>query len=176
MAGLFVWFLIFFILALFFVVQFYNLMFRGYAPYISTGAETIAKIVAAIDLKEDGEVFELGAGKAGFLRALEKKFPKARLIGVEYAFWPWLLANIQISLSKSRIKAIKENLFKTDLSRADLIYCYLNSKMMQALGHKFKKECRLGTTIISYAFPIKKWTAAKTIDLAEKGKVYFYQV
>jgi tRNA G46 methylase TrmB len=44
-----------------------------------------------IKIPDGAVVYELGCGRAGFLRALEEKFPQAKYIGVEYSFWPYLL-------------------------------------------------------------------------------------
>lgn len=164
------------LVALFFAVQFYNILFRGFAPFISSGEEVIEKTIAELNVRPRQEVYELGCGRASFLREVEKKFPEAKLTGVEYSFWPWLTTRVQISLRKSRIKIIKKNLFKVSLEAADFIYCYLNPKMMHRLEEKFMKECKSGVTIISYAFPIKDWTAVETLDLGKKGKVYFYKM
>ncbi|MCX6796698.1 MAG: hypothetical protein NTW06_04365, partial [Candidatus Falkowbacteria bacterium] len=54
------------IFALFFVTQFFNILFRGFAPYVSTRTEVINKIIDEVDLPDGVTVYELGCGKAGF--------------------------------------------------------------------------------------------------------------
>ena len=158
----------------FLISEFYGILFRGYAPLISTKTELLDKIIKELRLAPGAKVFELGAGYAGFLRAVEKKFPAADLTGIEYSFWPWLTTKLQLAWRKSRIKMVRGNLFKTDLKQADLIYCYLNPKMMQALEGKFKDECKPGAQIISLSFPLPRLTSVKVIQADNHKKIYFY--
>ena len=167
--------LLFIIFAIFFLIQFYNIVFRGYAPFISSKRKIIEEIIAKLELKEDGVIYELGCGNAGFLRAARKKFPKAKLVGFEYSFLPYLIAQIQNSLSKSKIIIKKENIFKVDLSGADVLYCYLNLSTMKKLEDKIKAEGKRNLKIISYQFPLPTIKAEEILEDG-KDKIYFYSL
>jgi len=167
--------LLFVVFAVFFTVQFYNIVFRGYAPFISSKRRVIKKIIEKLELKEDGVIYELGCGNAGFLRAARKKLPQAKLVGFEYSFLPYVIAQIQNSLSNSKISIKKENIFKVDLSQADVLYCYLNVSTMKRLEEKIKAEGRKGLEIISYQFPLPS-LKAEEILADGKGKIYFYSL
>ncbi|MDD5291232.1 MAG: class I SAM-dependent methyltransferase [Patescibacteria group bacterium] len=167
--------LLFIVFAVFFLVQFYNIVFRGYAPFISSKKKIIKKIIEKLDLKEDGVIYELGCGSAGFLRAAREKFPKARLVGFEYSFLPYVIAQIQNSLSKSKIIVRKENIFKISLNEADVLYCYLNILTMKRLEDKIKAEGKPGLKIISYQFPLPNIKAGEILEDG-KDKVYFYSL
>jgi hypothetical protein len=169
--------LLLFVFFVFFVVQFFNICFRGFAPFISTRPKVIAKIISELKMRKDATVYELGCGRAGFLRALRKKYPQAKLIGIEYSFLPYLLGQIQNSFTGCKLKIIKKNFLKVDLSRADVIYCYLNEASMKALEGKFNKECKSGTVIISYMFSLPNMKSEKELAVRnEKDKVYFYRI
>lgn len=173
--------LVFILVLLFFLVfltaQFYNILFRGYAPFISTQKFVIDKIVEEIVLPENATIYELGCGKAGFLSALRKKYPQARLIGVEYSFLPWLLAQTQSALARSRLDIRKKNIFKADLSGADAVYCFLNPATMAKLKDKFGRECKNGALIVSHQFPLPDTAAEKTIELNNgQARIYFYRI
>ncbi|MDD5071310.1 MAG: hypothetical protein PHQ42_01090 [Patescibacteria group bacterium] len=167
--------LFFIVFAVFFLIQFYNIIFRGFAPFISTKREVIKKIIAKLELKEDGVIYELGCGEAGFLRAARKKFPKAKLVGFEYSFLPYLIARIQNSLSKSKIIIKKKDIFKVDLSQADVLYCYLNNLTMKKLEDKIKAEGKPGLKIISYQFPFPEIKPEEVLEDG-KDKIYFYSL
>ncbi len=156
-------------------IQFFNIVFRGFAPFISTKFRVILTIIKELDLTGDEVVYELGAGQAGFLRAVEEKFKNDKLVGVEYSWWPYFLARLQLSLSNSRIKIIRKDFFKINLREADIIYCFLNPKTMNKLGSKIKKECRSGTLLISYCFKVKDLELEKTIKEGDNN-IYFYRV
>lgn len=160
-------------------IQFYFIVFRGFAPYFSSKEKVVKKIASEVVLPDDGNIYELGCGNAGFLRAMEKKFPKAKkLIGTELFLFPFLISNIQLSLQKTKIKILKKDLFKTDIADADLIYCFLNKEAMKKLKIKLLTECKKGTEIISYQFTLPEMEPVKIIDLDnnEKDKIYFYKI
>ena len=156
-------------------VQFYRIVFRGFAPFISTRFNAILAILKELNLKGDEIVYELGSGKAGFLRAIEQKFGNQILFGVENSWWPYLLAKMQIRLSGSKIELIKKDLFKVNLKEADIIYCFLNKKMMLKLRTKFQQECRPGTLIISYHFRIPGMDAERIVK-EDKNNIFFYRI
>ncbi len=156
-------------------INFFNIVFRGFAPFFSAKPEVIATIINDIKLTKDQEVYELGAGTAKFLRGLEAKYPQAKLIGVEYSWFPYLLTKIRLTKAKSKIDLRREDLFKTNLSRAALIYCYLAPDMMVRLSEKIQKECRPGTIVVSYLFSIPNLPWHKTLEVGG-NKIYFYQL
>jgi len=157
--------------------QFFNMIFRGFAPFISSKPKVIKRILQEIDFNNDKiKVYELGCGKAGFLRALEEKKPEWEFVGVENLFSPWLIAKIQTSLNHSKIKILKKNLFLVNLTDADLIYCYLNIEMMKKLEEKFKKECKPGAKIISHCFSMPNLKPEKVVKMENGGKIYFYVI
>jgi 16S rRNA A1518/A1519 N6-dimethyltransferase RsmA/KsgA/DIM1 with predicted DNA glycosylase/AP lyase activity len=116
--------------------EFYNILFCGYAPFIPTGRKAIRKAIDEMDIPPRGTIYELGCGHAGFLRELRKKYPDANLIGVEYGIVPYLIGQIQNSLSGSNIKFIRKNFFKVDLRDADAVYCFLSIRSMAELEKK----------------------------------------
>ncbi|MCU0679236.1 MAG: class I SAM-dependent methyltransferase [Planctomycetes bacterium] len=160
----------------FFTAQFFNIIFRGFAPFISTRPDVIERIMSELKPDETAVVYELGCGKAGFLRALRRRYPKIKLIGIEYSFLPYLIAQIQNSLTGAKIILRKQNIFQADLGEADIIYCYLNPLTMQKLETKFKQECKTGAQVVSYQFPLPSIATGKTVELGEHERIYFYKL
>jgi len=168
---------ILFIIFCFFVLEFYNIVFKGFAPFISTRKNVIDKIIEDFEVKDDTIVHELGCGKAGFLRAVRKKNAKAELIGIEKSPIAYIIAQIQNSLSGNKIKIFKKNFFNDDVSKADIIYCFLNIKTMAELKDKFLKECKNGAMIVSYQFSLPDMEPEKKIVFDKSGEVvYFYKI
>ncbi len=163
-------------LALIFVTtQMYNVVFRGFAPFISTKFSAILAILKELNLSGKETVYELGAGKAGFLRAVEQKFKNEKLVGVEYSWWPYVLAKMQIVITGSKIQMIRKNIFKISLKEADVIYCFLIPETMKRLKEKFKKECRPGTLVVSYRFSIAGLDPERVIKEG-RDNIYFYRI
>lgn len=168
-------FLVFIVYFIFFVAQFFNIMFKGYAPFISTDTETIKKIINEIKISKRPTIYELGCGRARFLRLAEKKFSQARLIGVENLVTIYCLNKIRLKLIGSKIDLVKADFFKINLQDADIIYCYLNNNTMEKLGVKFLKECKKGTRIVSRSFPIPQLKPNKILKIKYKN-LYFYVI
>ena len=159
----------------FFLVQAYNMIFRGYAPFLATKSVALRRLLGELKIKKDAKVYELGAGRAGFLRMLRKQYKEVRLIGVEYSFFPWLIGKLQSAITNSRIELLRDNIFKVDLKDADVVYCYLNVKMMNKLEEKLGHEMRANAQVVSYQFPLPSKETEKVIDLGEEGKIFFYR-
>lgn len=160
----------------FFTVQFFNLVFRGFAPFFSTREKIIRSIIDKLKIGEKDYVVELGCGKAGFLKAVRKLYPKLKLVGYEYSFLPYMIARLQTGLSNTNIDIRKANFFKVDLSRADVIYCYLNTSTMKKLEEKFRSECKVGAKIVSFMFPLKNMQPKEVQEVGKGEKVYYYTI
>ena len=160
---------------IFSVTQFYNVLFRGYAPFVSTDSGTIRRIISEVRIKEQAIIYELGCGQATFLKMAERLFPRARLIGIENLFTLYFINLICLKLKRSKIRLLKQDFFNINLQDADLVYCYLNNATMAKLGEKFRQECQDGTIIISRSFPIPKFMPEKIIEIKNK-KIYFYKI
>lgn len=171
---------------IFFVWQIYNVFFRGFAPIMRTGPKVIIRVLEILNPLGDyagKKIYELGCGQAHFLQEFEKMFSKAELIGVENDLLTCIIAGIQLAFRKSKIKIVWKNLYKVNLSEADLIYCYLNDEMMAELEKKFRFECKIKTQIVSHQYPLPNIESYKIIDLNDvkvkrgnEAKVYFYEI
>jgi len=163
---------------IFFIPQFVNVIFRGYAPFVPTDSETIRKIISELGTDKPAGpavIYELGCGPAEFLRQAEKSWPRARLIGVENLFSLYLINKIRLKLQGSQIRLLPANIFSVDLKDADLIYCYLNNAAMARLGEKFAQECRSGTRIVSRSFPMPQFRPEQVLTVRHK-KIFFYRI
>lgn len=156
-------------------INFFNIVFRGFAPFFAATPEIIKTIIDNIHPTKGQIVYELGAGTANFLKAVESKYPETKLIGIEYSLFPYLMAKAKLKALKSKIELRREDLYKTDLHHASFIYCYLIPSMMTKLSDKIQKECQPGTIIVSYIFSIPNLSIRKTIE-AKGGNIYFYEI
>jgi len=167
--------LVLLVILVFAAINFFNIVFRGFAPFFAAKPEVVTLILDNIKPTKDQVVYELGAGNANFLQAMEAKYPEAKLIGVENSWWPYLLAKAKLKSLHSKIDLRRENLYKTNVQDASFIYCYLIPSMMPELSEKIRQECRPGTTVISYIFSIPNLSLRQTIN-TPGGNIYFYEV
>lgn len=160
---------------IFFISQSYNIFFKGYAPFISTGTEAIEEMLDEVEIKDGATIYELGCGRTRFLKVAEKKHLGSEYIGIENLFSIYLINKIKLKFHLSTIKLLRKDFFQIDLKNADLIYCYLNNETMKRLGDKFRQECKEGTQIISQRFPIPQFDLEK-VKVIKNKKVYFYKI
>ncbi len=174
-----IFFLALILFAIFFVIQAYNILIKGRPPYVSTKKRIVKKIIEELDFKDsDGiKVYEIGCGKANFLRTFRKKYKKIKLVGIEYSFLPISIARFLNFVERSKIKLLKENYFKSNFSDAVMIYCYLGVNNTNRLAERFKKECKPGTIIVSFQFRIDNFEPYKVIKSKNnKERIYFYTI
>ncbi len=159
------------------------------SPYLSLSRKHIPNILDALDLVDSSVFYELGCGDARIVIAAAEADPKTTCFGVELALAPWLVAKFNLwrarqgSEKKFRtlknITIRKENMFKTDLSQATHVFCYLYPGLMQDLHTKFKRELPPGAKVVSCDFEIKAKKPEKIIPLSNKtilGKnLYMYR-
>lgn len=157
---------------------FYNIAFSviSFAPWVPTRARDLYRIFKLAALK-DGQIFyDLGCGDGKVIFYAAKNF-KVKAIGLEISLPMYLLCQIKrIILNKRNIKFKLKNLFKENLSKADVVYFFgLPDTINNKLILKLKKELKPGCKIISYSFKINGWTPAFVDKPAEKDlPIYVY--
>jgi hypothetical protein len=70
-----------------------------------------------------------------------------------------------------RVKFIKQDLFKTDISQATVITMYLLPDTVNLLKDKFMSELRPGTRIVSHDYPLTGWIPEKYVQMDLEDKV-----
>ncbi len=156
---------------------------RG-VPFVSTDKKDFDRILTAAGLKPGEMIYDLGCGKGTLLIRAAKKFG-AKGIGYEISLWPWLWAQFNIWLSRADVKVYLKNFFKADLSRADVVFCYLFPEVMAKLEPKFQKELQPGSRVVSYSFKLPNLPPAEVVEskdqphlikpLATSGKIHVYR-
>lgn len=154
-------------------------------PPIPTSKEVIDSLLKIMeekikDKKELNTFIDLGSGFGTILIAVKKKFPKFEVIG--YENWPiqFLLSKLRLLISGMKAKVIYKNLLKSDIKKADFVFCYLSSVFLNKLEEKIKKELKFKSLFISNTFPLPNWKPSKVIVINSRNrnsneKIYIYE-
>ena len=169
-------------IAIFLAANFYFCVRAGGCPYVPTGKKRIGRIIEEADLKEGSFVLELGCGDGYFLRRAAQE-RKIKGLGVDIHGIALLKGVILARLAKIKnIKFQRGDLFGCDISRAQVIYLFLISGVLEKLAPKLKKECSSGTLIISHGFKLPRFDKYlfKELDhgswnMSYQRKTYFYR-
>lgn len=147
---------------------------RG-APWVPTQKKDLERFLKLADIKPGQKVYDLGCGDGRLLLAAAEAGGEAR--GFEISLLPFLLAQIKKYLHprKSSVKISYKDIWRVDLSDADIVYFFLMPKAYPRLKEKFEKELKSGTKIIAYVWPMEGWTPSK-IDKKEKSPdIFLYE-
>lgn len=142
---------------------------RG-GPWIPTSLKTLTKMLDLAEVKPDELVYDLGCGDGRLIVAAARKY-QARAVGIELDPLRYLWCQFLISALglRGRVKVLHGDLFKADLSGADVVACYLLPEANKKLEHKLLRELRPGTRVVTNTFIFYQVRMAK-----QDGKARLY--
>ena len=151
----------------------FDLLLRGFVPFITSRPWVVEQMLSEINIPQPNpRLLAFSTGRSGVFHALEKKYPQATLIGVEFGFFPYLVSKFQTLIRRTHIKIVKQSIHHVDIKGADFIYCHLEPDDLRFLSAKFKFDCKIGTQIVSTGFNIPYLNPKKIIDLPDrKGRI-----
>lgn len=126
-----------------------------------------------------GPIYELGCGWGNLLIALAKRYPNRQIVGYELSLLPWFTCLCLIKLFRlHNVQLYRQNFFKSDLSQAKVICCYLHPEGMQQLAEKLNSYGIKPDYLISNTFALPSQQPQKTIRLEDlyRSPVYLYQL
>jgi SAM-dependent methyltransferase len=146
---------------------------RG-APWVPTHREIVDRMLRMAGVKPGETVYDLGCGDGRVLVAAARRFG-ARAVGVELDLgrYLWSLLVVTATGLLGRVRVIRGDLFKVDLSPADVVFCYLLQETNERLKDKLRKELRPGARIVSNTFHFSGLPLARMDD---ELKLYLYRI
>lgn len=159
----------------FITIVIFDLLLRGFAPFLPSRPWVVEKLLSEIDIKKKNPKFiAFSTGRSGFFHALGKKYPDAELLAVEPSIFPYIISKVQAFIRRTRIKVIHQKIHRVDVKDADLIYSHLDPDGIRQVDSKFKFECKPGALVISTGFNMPVLKAKKEVSLEDrKGKFDF---
>jgi len=99
----------------------------------------------------------------------------ARAVGVELDIsrYLWSVAAVTLLGLRKRVRIIRGDFFKIDLSEADVVFAYLLQNTNDRLKEKLRKELRPGTRLISNTFT---FSGLPLVLTDEELKLYLYKI
>jgi len=140
-------------------------------PYVPSPQSVVSDMLRYAEVGPNDFLIDLGSGDGRIVLTAAKVFG-ARGFGVEIK--DELVKQSNEAARKEglaeRVRFLKQDLFKTDLSQATVVTMYLLPDTVNLLKDKFLKELRPGTRIVSHDYPLSGWLPEKwwQMDLPEK--------
>ena len=120
---------------------------------------------------ETGVFYDLGSARGKFALKIAKAFPKLQVSGIDNNSFRLFLSNIRSKFLKN-LNFKKEDIFKTDVSSANIIYLYLPKELMPEMENKLQHELKPGAWVITNKVNFPHWLPVEKInDLSIYAKV-----
>lgn len=130
------------------------------SPYVATKQKKAEEILKKANLKKGKVFIELGSGDGRITRTAVKKYGVVG-IGIDInpllVFWSKLLCRLTSNFPIDKISFKTQNIFDTNLKKADYLYIFLMPDLIKKLKTKMEKELKKGTIVISHGFKIEGW-------------------
>jgi len=145
---------------------------KNAGPYVPSPESVVADMLRYADVNAKDFLIDLGSGDGRIVLTAAKVFG-ARGFGVEIKEDLVKRAN-QAAKDQGladRVKFVKQDLFKTDISQASVITMYLLPDTVNLLKDKFLTELKPGTRIVSHDYPLTGWIPEKYVQMDLEDKV-----
>src|ERR1700741_4312506 len=143
-------------------------------PYVPSPQSVVSDMLRYADVGPNDFLIDLGSGDGRIVLTAAKVFG-ARGFGVEIKDELVKKSNEAAKNEglADRVRFMKQDLFKTDMSQASVITMYLLPDTVNLLKDKFLAELKPGTRIVSHDYPLTGWIPEKYVqmDLEDKMQI-----
>ncbi|TMG72812.1 MAG: methyltransferase domain-containing protein, partial [Betaproteobacteria bacterium] len=141
-------------------------------PYVPSPQSVVADMLRYAEVGANDFLIDLGSGDGRIVLTAAKVFG-ARGFGVDIKEDLVKRANeaAQQEGLADRVKFVKQDLFKTDISQATVVTMYLLPDTVNLLKEKLLTELRPGTRIVSHDYPLTGWIPEKYVQMDLEDKV-----
>jgi hypothetical protein len=145
------------------------------APFVPSPKKIIIMALEVAGLASGEYFYDLGSGDGRALVAAVKIFG-AQAKGFELSIPLYIFSRIIIFLKGCAPKAqvTWKNFYNEDLSKADVVFCYLTPTALLKLEDKFHKELKKGARLVVFSTSPLTWPAAQIVRLEGRGPITLY--
>jgi len=142
-------------------------------PSVATSRERIQRALELAGPQPGETLYDLGSGHGRVLVMAAREFG-LRAVGIEIGPVQCVISRLNSLLNGvgSRVRIIVGDLYRTDLSRADIVFAYLTSRYASRLQEKFERELKKGARIVTIAFDLPDW---QPVDFDRENLVRLYE-
>jgi precorrin-6B methylase 2 len=147
------------------------------APWLPTKPKQRRDLIDSLDLRDGDVCYDLGCGDGSVLFAVARKNPNVTSIGYEISLLPWFAARVRKVLGGKKYRNVSiryGNLFKQNLSDANLVFVFLLAKSYPRLAKKFGQELDHDARVVVEAWPIPDVAYIQKIKKDGLLPVYIY--
>ena len=136
-----------------------------------TNKNTTKKIAAFINENfKKGAFYDLGSSRGDFVLDIAKQCPQLQITGIDNSFLRVSISKLRAVMNHKKIVFQNKDIFKTDISKAELIYIYIPRILLPKLSKKLEKELQAGVTVITSRISFPDWIPSRTISKDPKNE------
>lgn len=142
------------------------------APFVASPLPVVRRMLTLAQLKPDENFYDLGAGDGRTVIMAAEEFG-ARSVGVELRedLTKKALSSVQELSLQDRVTIVHNDLFKINLSHADVIFLYLTTSANEKVKPKLEDELKTGARVVSHDYEILRWKPVKVEKFCENPKL-----
>lgn len=131
------------------------------ALFVSTTKKRIEAVLNHVPMDKGDRFIDLGCGDGRVLRMAAKRYG-VKATGYELNPMAYAKARVYSLLSRG-VRIRFANFYEADISKADVVFCYLFPDVMPRISEKIKSELKPGAVFVSCNFPLPGFTAESMI-------------
>ena len=142
------------------------------APFVATPLPVVKQMLTLAQLKPDEILYDLGCGDGRVAIMAAQEFG-ARSVGVEMRedLAKQALVKVGELGLDGRVKIVQGDMFKLDLSQADVVTLYLTTSANDKVKPKLETELKPSARVVSHDYEILGWRAAKVDNFCENPRL-----
>lgn len=126
-------------------------------PFVATPNDVVAKMLDVADVGPGDYVIDLGSGDGRIVITAAQRGAYGHGVDIDPERLKEARENAQKANVSDRVMFLKENIFNTDFSRANVITMYLLSSVNMRLRPKLLDRLEPGTKLVSHDFDMGDW-------------------
>jgi len=142
------------------------------APYVATPMPVVRQMLILAELKPGETFYDLGAGDGRAVIMAAKDFG-AKAVGIELRedlAKRTLNSIYELGLDR-RVEILQDDIFKVNLTPADVVFLYLTTSANEKIKPKLESELRPGTRVVSHDYEILGWKPSKIDNFCENPRL-----
>lgn len=142
------------------------------APFVATPLPVVKHMLTIADVQPGEIVYDLGCGDGRVVIMAAQDFG-ARAVGVEMREDLAKQATGKVSDNglEDRVKIVQGDMFKVDLSQADVVTLYLTTSANDKVKPKLEAELKPGARVVSHDYEILGWRPVKIDNFCENPRL-----
>ncbi len=142
------------------------------APFVATPLPVVKEMLTVAEVKLGETLYDLGCGDGRVAIMAAQEFG-ANAIGVEMRedLAKQAMGKVTELGLEGRVKIVQGDMFRIDLSQADVVTLYLTTSANDKVKPKLEAELKPGARVVSHDYEILGWRPIKIDNFCENPRL-----